>query len=672
MAPEPPKKGAKKDEGDGLSEPTVITSAAEDRGSKTLFSPEEMLRVLSVPYNRPQTSRRVRNAVFDAYATLFSVLGATYVEAQFPIIVKHLMEEIVSNSRWQTNRYEVLAAREAVIVLLRDLIGTRLLSEAGQIMAIREWANSYLKKWSATPLPGAVKVNKNALIIALNDVAGLLEQLGNAPPSIIELLAEPLVRLLAHDSYSVRVATSYALRRFCAANPSQLPKLTNVLLADLNKDLATLGTPTAPKDVSARLTGKALGLSALIAASKLHPLYVSPDLSTKVFDLAVTLLKKSGDHDIPAAVIHVQVAWHLVAALMSLGPGFLKQHLPQLLILWRNALPKPSSKDTAVGERGEAEWSFLLLVRECALTAVLNFLREDFSLVNIDVARRLATLLTNTLNFVNGFATAYAEALKEQAANPDGPKPQSSLSTLRPSLVEREANLRRRVLQCFTALGSSSATETMQSALLQAAMTVFADPENYSGSAAQAAIAAQTGGFTGIWNATDGYAFGVTSLMGQQGQNEAEAESESLNRDSIELAIDAQQTHPIVGSMEHDPLAILPSADLTTPPRPAPPQTGVIDAGVELFATIFPHQSAEGQIQSLAMLQSHVRSSKLEKNPGRKQAVLANTIVALRRALLVTDGVGVKARRALANAQVTDLLKGLLQVGTGLSKHRRD
>lgn len=109
-------------------------------------------------------------------------------------------------------------------------------------------------------------------------------------------------------------------------------------------------------------------------------------------------------------------------------------------------------------------------------------------------------------------------------------------------------------------------------------------------------------------------------------------------------------------------MEVLPARPLPNSPKPAPPQTGVVDAGVELFATIFPHQSVEGQVQSLASLSSHVRSSKLERNPGRKQAVVANTMAALRRSLGSLDGIGARAKSALANSQVTDLIKALLQV----------
>ncbi|WVQ76597.1 hypothetical protein IAR50_006269 [Cryptococcus sp. DSM 104548] len=648
----------KKTDEDNSGEPTVITSAPEDKSAKTLVTIQEMLKYISVPYNRPQSPRKLRNALIDVYATLFSTLGAEYVEANYAEIVKHIMTEIVTPQKGPTSRYEELATRAAADLLLRDLIGERLLSEPGQVNAIRELVGSYLKKWQPTLLPGQPKIDKNVLIIALREIAGLLEQLGNAPAQIIELLAEPVVRLLGHESYSVRLAATYTLRRFCHINPSQLPRLLNVLVADIQKDLGYLPSPTAPKDLTQRLTGKSLGLSALIAVSAARPLYVSHDVPTKVFDMAVSLLKQSSDHDIPRASVEVQVAWNLVAGLMSLGPSFVKIHLPQLLVLWRNALPKPSSKDTSVGERGEAEWSYLLQVRECTLSAVLNFLTHNESLVNIDVARRLATLFTNTLNFVNGFATAYAEALREQATSPN-PSP---MFTSDPSLVDREATLRRRVLECFTALGPSSATESTQPALLQAAITVFADPENYSGSNTQAVIAAQSGNFAGVWYAADGYAFGLTSTAGVRDIGEGTEEEDGwLNRDRVEVDLETLLSRPVLGSVEHDALSLFTAKPLSTSPSPPPAQTGVIDAGVSLFSILFPHQSQEGQVQSLATLSSHIKSSKLERNPGRKQAVIVNTLLALRRSLEKTEGQGSRAKRHVGSGQVSEMIRSILQ-----------
>jgi len=127
-----------------------------------------------------------------------------------------------------------------------------------------------------------------------------------------------------------------------------------------------------------------------------------------------------------------------------------------------------------------------------------------------------------------------------------------------------------------------------------------------------------------------------------------------------------QLSSPIIGTLEHDYLDLLSAASTSIPAKPSPPQTGVIDAGVELFATIFPHQTQEGQIQSLATLSSHTKSGKLERNPGRRQAVLANTITALNRSLANAEAGGNRGRRTIGHQQVTDLIKGLLQVSAGV------
>jgi hypothetical protein len=124
----------------------------------------------------------------------------------------------------------------------------------------------------------------------------------------------------------------------------------------------------------------------------------------------------------------------------------------------------------------------------------------------------------------------------------------------------------------------------------------------------------------------------------------------------------AQLTRPINTALEHDFLDLLSTAaELKSAP---PAQTGVIDAGVDLFATLFAQQNAEGMVQSLGTLSSNARSSKLERNPGRRQAVVANTVCALRRALSAPDASGQRARKALGSQQVADLVKNILQVRT--------
>jgi hypothetical protein len=673
-----------------------------------------MLRQLSNAYNKPSTSRATKNALIDVYSTLFASLGSAYVEANYATIVQHLLgNDLLTFFRNTISKHDILLLRKSISILLRDLIGVRLLSEQGQIAAIRELAGSYLRKWPSLmpnqgPAPGAI-----VLVPVLNEVAGLLEQLGNAPPPVQEILSDPLLRLLAHPDHAVRVAAAWCLRCFCHTAPLRLSKTIVTVLGELTKDVGMLGTPVAPADLSSRMLGRAQALSALLAVIPERPLYVSYDLSANVLDLAISVLKRSGEHEVKVATVEVQVAWTLIGSLMTLGPSFVKLHLPQLLVLWRNALPKPTSKDSSVGARSEAEWKFLLDVREATLSSILSFLRHNLGqLVNLDVARRLVALLSNTLTFINSFTSQYADVLREQSL-PSGSSSGPHASTSQPlTLSEREAMLRRRIYQCFTILGSSSASESLHSSLLASTVATFADPDNYSGSAAQAAIAASAGAFAAVWTSGDGYAFGVTSLVsgkempsegeggGGGGEGSKAGEKNVLNRDGIEVAIQSlvssssqsvecqdryadvepfflpQLTTPILGSIDYDPLELCSVTSTTSSPStstisieeslpsPSPSATGVIDAAIDLFAAIFPSQDPDSQARLLAQINSHARSPKLERNLGRKMAVLANSVEAIRRSLRVVMGSGGsrKARDSIGAAQVANPMKELLQV----------
>ncbi len=262
----------------------------------------------------------------------------------------------------------------------------------------------------------------------------------------------------------------------------------------LQRDLSSLATPQGGAEVGRRAVGHAHGLAALFAIIPHRPLYVSYDLSAKLFDMSIQLLKRAGEHEVSLATVEVEVAWTLIASLMALGPNFVRSHLPQLLVLWRNALPKPTSKDSAnASARSTGEWAFLLQVREAALGAVLGFLKHNSPvLVTLDVSRRISLLLQNALAFVNAYTA----------------QPQDEVQDV---VTTKEAMLRRRVYQCFTALGTAGSTEPMQTSLIQSASTLFASYDGWSGSSVQAAIASSAGTFSSVWSMWDGYAYGVTS-----------------------------------------------------------------------------------------------------------------------------------------------------------------
>lgn len=193
-SPETPKNTTKDPNSDGRQideDDANITSGAAE-ATKPLLTPQEMFILLSTQFNKPGTSRRAKIGMFDFYAALLTKLGSGFCEANFSLIASHLFSEIISHSRLTTPnpnvsmgalRYEKLLVRTLVGILLRDLVGVRMLSEQGQIAAIQELANVYLKRWPPM-MPGQVAPSPAVFVCVLKEIAGLLQQLGNAPPPV--------------------------------------------------------------------------------------------------------------------------------------------------------------------------------------------------------------------------------------------------------------------------------------------------------------------------------------------------------------------------------------------------------------------------------------------------------------------------------------------------------
>ena len=652
--------------------PTIGAPTGVDLSKKTLLTPKEMMSIISTLYNKSATSRKLRNGLIDVYATVFTVLGSEWVEQSYGEIVKHLLEEIAngpsagtSYTGWNAKlaertdparaRFDAISTRKAVEILLRDVLSGRLLSESGQISAITEMCESVLKKWGnllpTREAAGGAGVSKQSLIIVLNEISGLLSSLGWAPVSTQDILYDPLLRLVSHSSHSVQLAASWCLRTLCNTSPHRLSSSIVTLIDLLQKDLSNLLSSTTQTLLETKTNKKAIGhaqaLAALINLIPHQPLYVSFDLSAKCMSLAIQLFKSSGNHQLHVSGIEIQVAWILVSSLMSLGPNFVRLHLPQLLILWRNALPKPTAKDgVAATVRGENEWAFLLHIRECTLGAILSFLRHNGGsnqgrvgsgangLVDEDVGRRLVALLSNALTFLNSFTTLHGATTLDQLP--------STSSTLQ--LVDREALFRRRLLQCFESLGQNVATRSFQVSLLTSVVTIFSDADKYAGeSSVQNAIAINSGSFSTIWDEVDGYAFGITSRMqnfgevnlGGEGAGEGDKKKAGrLNRDLTEDRIQALGVLPILGALENDYLEIStrPSTEPSQNnliPSPPPILTGIIDTALEIFSLYFPLQESPNQSTLLSQILSHLNSPRLEKNPGRKTAVLMNALTAI-------------------------------------------
>ncbi|KIK24912.1 hypothetical protein PISMIDRAFT_97684, partial [Pisolithus microcarpus 441] len=648
--PAPEQQKGKKDvENADASTPAYVVS----EHLKPLLAPGEMLSQLSSHFNKANLSRRARAGIFDFYFALLTKLGTEFVENNYALIVGHLMLEVVSHPKNNVTRYDRLFTRKVVGALLRDLIAVRMLSEQGQIAVLQELSASYLRRWPAL-MPGQVAPSSDVLTVALTETAELLQMLGNAPPVVQDAVAEPLLTLLSHPSHSVRINASWALKYFCSSTPLCLPKTILSIMESLHRDIESLQSPAAPSDIDRRALGRAYGLAALVSTIPDRPLYVSFDIATNVLDMATQLLKRAVEHDVRIAGVEVEVAWILIASLMLLGPNFVRSHLSQLLVLWRNALPKTSNKDNSPG-RPANEWEFLLHVRESALGAILCFLLHNSPLITLDVARRISSMLNNALAFTNAFASQITEEPVLPSTEAKGP-----------TLRTRECLLRCRVYQCFTALGTSSLTESAQSSLLQSTLTVFAGPEGDGMSVIQASIASSSG-FTSVWQTADGFGYGVTTIDIADDDTECllGTQTTRLTNEQVEELTTLLLHKPVLGAREHDTLSLcLPGASGSDSLwfDPPPPPTAVVNAAIELFARLLPSQDLTTTTRLVTQLTELVKSPKLDRNAGRKAAVVVNAAVATVQTLRYATTTHYRqARETLGHLQVTTALTGFLK-----------
>lgn len=495
------------------------------------FTISDLLKLFSTQYVRAATGNRARAGITICYMKTLRGLGEQVVEAKYPEIVRNLFVDLLSNPVIVQNRYRTLSARRFVAIILETVIGRDMLGESGQLNAAKFLVNDILKDYPQV-LKERPEPSKQTLIGALSALASLFNSLGSATNVISDSSRDALLQVLQHPSYSVQVYASSCLRSFVLACPLQLLPSVTICMNSVNRELSLL---SGPRKSPRKCVGLANGLSAVLSTSTSQPLHGSVDVNSRVLQQATSLLKSSSNSDLRISSTQVQVAWILIGGLMTLGPNFVKIHLSQLLLLWKNALPKPLNKDNMV-QRNVLELSFLAHVRECALGGILTFLEFNSRLLTLDVTKRLSAMLQNTTMFLN---TLPAKKTTDDISQRLSPALQ---------LHDFDLMVRRRVLQCYTKLlelsPASSSEVLLQTNLLSFAVASFADPDNYTTSSFSTAIASAAGTFESIWEVADNHGFGVTGLVRGYdikplpGEHETEAQHHWITKHGPEAIVD--------------------------------------------------------------------------------------------------------------------------------------
>ncbi|EEP78677.1 conserved hypothetical protein [Uncinocarpus reesii 1704] len=583
------------------------------------FKLPDLLRQLSLQYCRMSTGNRARAGIAVCYKLVLRALGEKLVEERYAEIAGHLLVTLLNHATIVNNRYRLLMTRKFIKHILEDVVGSEILSENGQLNAARWLVNDLLKDYPQV-LQERREPSKHTLTCAVSALSSLICSLGSAVGSIADSCREALLQDLQHSSYTVQIYVAHCLQNFVLACPQQLLSCITICMNSLHREIGQLSTP---RQSSRRCLGYAHGLASMLSTSRLQPLYGSVDIYSQVLSQATDLLKTSGSSELRIASTQIQVAWILIGGLLPLGPNFTKIHLSQLLLLWKNALPKALPKDD-LSKRSPLELGFLAHVRECALSSILVFLEFNSKLVTSDGAKRIATMLQNTIIFLENLPRIKSTEDISQRLSP-------SLH-----LKDFPILVRRRVLQCFAKLVNLSHTNVADllslSNVLGLAISSFADPDFMSINPLDSSVASVATSFENLWDLDDNFGFGVTGLA-TAFSRDSDHRNESLGARQLptntDKAIDSMLISPICQGREHDSVLLYCTPDIKHSSLPDPPATEVVNAAIKLFATTLPLQAPKVQESSVEQIATLLASQSLARNPGRKAAMTVNIAVAL-------------------------------------------
>ena len=626
-----PKKSSKKqntepDDDAGEERPTSPPPARSSTG--LAFNLTEILKVLSSQYGKASSSNRTRAGLATCYKAILCQLPEKVLEQHYAVIADHFFLDLVNHPTVTFNRYRFLLTRHFVQVLLDEVVAPRL-TESAQINASRWIINDVLKNYPKV-IQERREPPKRVLVAALRALTGLIQRLGTAATIFQNSCREALLQVMQHPSYTVQNHAAECGRAFALACPGQLVRTIEGALSSLKKEFEAAAES---RQSHRKCFGYSLSIASMLSAARLNPLYGSVDLFSRLFTYATELLKTSSSSELRLSATQISVAWTLLGGLTTLGPNFVKVHLNQLLLLWRNACPPPLTHENAA-KRGHLEFSFLAHVRECALGALLAFLKSCSTLITADGSRRILQMLQNSIQFLDSLPTVrQAEEISHR---------------LVPALQldDMAILLRRRIFQCFGELLGLKHLDigevVSQVDLVGLTVRTFAQPARPSQKNLEASLASSASNFESLWTVDDNWGFGVNSLVeGYEISIPSKSKVVHIGRkvpsnDRAETSIDNAVASPTAAALEHDPILIYCDPTAKDQATLASPATACITASIRLFAISLPLQPARVQESSLEQLAT-ILAQPLPREPGKKAATHVNAATALLCAFAVAN-----------------------------------
>ncbi|KPI41616.1 Pof6 interactor protein 1 [Cyphellophora attinorum] len=590
------------------------------------FTLRDMVKLLSTHFVR--LSNHGKAGICLCMKMILAGLPVTVVEDNFGRIAESLIAETVDHPSMGFNRHRALLTRKLIHEVLQSRIAS--LTENTQINTVRYLINSTLKDYPKV-VAERREPSKRVLTATLELLYTLLKSLGSAVAILQDSCRDALCQVMQHPSHTVQSYGAQCFKAFVLCCPVQLIPTIEILVDRLRK---ALETPAENRQSLRACTGYALSVAAMLHSANSKPVFGSVRLYSDVLTFAQELLKKSATAELRLSATQLQVAWTLLGGLMNLGPSFIKVHLGQLLLLWRNALPPPLTPDNAA-QRSQLELSFLCHVRECALSGLLSFIEPCGVLITTDGTRRIAAMLQNTVNFL---AIIPASRSSSELSHRLVPALQ---------LQDMTIMLRRRVLQCYAALIGLKNVEISdvlaQSDVVGLSLQAFTSPQrSSSGSSLEVSLTTSASNFDGLWESGDNWAHGVSSLMAGLEISYPSAKGFSprpttmMSSEEQDTLLERLPAQPSLPALEHDSAILFRLEQQSDAVETVGPSTACVDAGIKLFSMVYSSQSSRVQESSMEQLAAVVNQTSRE--PGRKAALTVNSTLAILMALSISNG----------------------------------
>ncbi|XP_076797998.1 HEAT repeat-containing protein 5A isoform X1 [Arvicanthis niloticus] len=411
--------------------------AAASRQSARRVSLEEVLELLGAGFLRGSSgflrasgdmlkgsssvSRDVRVGVTQAYVVFVSTLGGAWLEKNLAVFLSHILSLVSqSNPKATQTQIDAVCCRRCVSFILRATIGG-LLGEKAQAAAAKDICQAVwkLKRVMDAVLSDGnletrlssmdVAASQHMLVCALQELGNLIHSLGTTAAPLLQDastgLLDSVISVVLHPSISVRLAAAWCLHCIAVALPSYLTPLLDRCLERL----------TILKSSPEAVTGFGFAVAALLGAVTHCPLGIPHGKGKIIMTLAEDLLCSAAQNS-RLSLQRTQAGWLLIAALMTLGPAVVSQHLARVLLLWKCVFPvSPKDLETEKSRGDSFTWQVTLEGRAGALCAIKSFISHCGDLLSEEVIQRLLPPLpcaVDLLTQLSSILKTYGSSLK--------------------------------------------------------------------------------------------------------------------------------------------------------------------------------------------------------------------------------------------------------------------